>query len=56
VSYQGVKFYSDLVDELLKNGITPLVTLYHWDLPQVHHTSQHTAGWRHSDRPYPRIA
>lgn len=33
VNEQGIKFYSDLVDELIKNGITPLVTLFHWDYP-----------------------
>ncbi len=32
---KGIDFYSRLVDELLNAGITPYVTIFHWDLPEV---------------------
>ncbi|CAJ1958384.1 unnamed protein product [Sphenostylis stenocarpa] len=31
----GVKFYNDLINEIIANGLKPFVTLFHWDLPQA---------------------
>lgn len=35
VNPEGLAFYDRLVDGMLDRGITPLGTLYHWDLPQA---------------------
>lgn len=34
LNQKGIDFYSRLVDKLLEAGISPYVTLFHWDLPQ----------------------
>lgn len=35
INEKGIKYYEDLINMLLDNKITPIVILYHWDLPQV---------------------
>ncbi len=46
INEKGVKFYSDLIDELIANGIEPYVTLFHWDYPYELHKK---GGWLNDD-------
>lgn len=48
VNEKGIQFYSDLVDEMLKYGITPYLTLYHWDMP---YELYRRGGWMNPDSP-----
>ncbi len=49
VNQAGLQFYDRLVDELCAQDIKPVVTLYHWDLPQP---LEDAGGWTVRDTAY----
>lgn len=42
INYKGILFYHHLIDFCIDNGITPWITLYHWDLP---YELEKKGGW-----------
>ncbi|NYF50604.1 GH1 family beta-glucosidase [Tunturiibacter gelidoferens] len=46
INQKGIDYYKRLTDTVLKAGLRPLVTLYHWDLPQP---LEDKGGWPNRD-------
>ncbi|WP_342259135.1 glycoside hydrolase family 1 protein [Spiroplasma endosymbiont of Dioctria linearis] len=42
VNKAGIEFYNNLINELIKNKITPIITMFHFDLP---HSLNIDGGW-----------
>mmetsp|Transcript_2164 Transcript_2164/g.5334 ORF Transcript_2164/g.5334 Transcript_2164/m.5334 type:complete len:700 (+) Transcript_2164:88-2187(+) len=34
INQKAIAFYHDVIDELIAHGVEPIITMYHWDLPQ----------------------
>ncbi|XP_058073489.1 beta-glucosidase 12-like [Magnolia sinica] len=35
VNEEGIRYYNNLINEILSNGLKPFVTIFHWDSPQT---------------------
>lgn len=47
INQKGLAFYNNLINELIKNGIERIVTLYHYDMPVW--VDKQYGGWRNRD-------
>ncbi|XP_069681389.1 myrosinase 1-like isoform X2 [Periplaneta americana] len=45
INQEGIDHYNKVIDNLLDNGITPMITLFHWDTPKY---LQDLGGWTNS--------
>lgn len=43
INEKGVEFYHKVIDKLIECGVEPILTIYHWDLPQA--LQDEYAGW-----------
>ncbi|XP_070577056.1 lactase/phlorizin hydrolase-like [Ptychodera flava] len=46
INQPGIDYYNKLLDSLIEANIEPMITLYHWDLPQA---LQDIGGWENDD-------
>lgn len=43
INKQGIDFYHRIIDKMLECGVEPILTIYHWDLPQA--LQEEYGGW-----------
>lgn len=43
INEAGIEYYNNLINDLIANDIEPMITMYHWDLPQA---LQDVDGWQ----------
>lgn len=43
INEPGISYYNNLINDLIANDIEPMITMYHWDLPQA---LQDVNGWQ----------
>lgn len=48
INFEGIDHYNKVFESLEKAGIEPIVTLYHWDLPQSLH--EEYGGWLDAEK------